>query len=470
MSNEVTSKKWQDDEALKRFQIIAPLLAEDIDSAKKQELRNQLAQTHQLSVRSLYRYEKSFNQSQFAGLKPMNREMRRSKSLPDNFDELVAEAIQLKREVPSRSVAQLILILEMEGRVAPGILKRSTLQRHLYKAGFGKKQMRKYNEARKSSSRRFCKPHRMMLAEADIKYGPKMAFGKDGKKIQTYLSVIIDNHSRLVLDARFYDNQEKEIIEDSYRRAILKFGKMDAAYHDRGSQYISTQLIKSLSSLGIKVLHAKPYSPSSKGGVEVFNRFVNAFLAEAKAQKVKTLDELNHFWDIWLEEYYHNKPHDGIAEYYKSLGSSVPSEGISPLQEWNRDSRVLTFIDAGVVGKAFLHHETRVVDNGACISFNGLKYETSTALIGATVDIAYDPMAPEVITVTYPGTQPIQAEPIKIGSFCDPKPDLPLCMLPEEPETSRFLEGLEQKRNHSRQMKADALSFGNYRKEGKPNV
>ena len=184
MSNEVTSKKWQDDEALKRFQIIAPLLAEDLDSAKKQEIRKQLAQTHQLSVRSLYRYEKSFNQSQFAGLKPMNREMRRSKSLPDNFDELVAEAIQLKREVPSRSVAQLILILEMEGRVAPGILKRSTLQRHLYKAGFGKKQMRKYNEARKSSSRRFCKPHRMMLAEADIKYGPKMAIGKDGKKIQ----------------------------------------------------------------------------------------------------------------------------------------------------------------------------------------------------------------------------------------------------------------------------------------------
>ena len=470
MTNEAKSKKWQDDEALKRFQIIAPLLDVDFDTAKKQELRKQLAKTHGLSVRSLYRYEKAFNLQQFAGLKPMNREMRRSANLPDNYDELVAEAIQLKREVPSRSVAQLILILEMEGRIVPGVLKRSTLQRHLYNAGFGKKQMRKYNEARKSSSKRFCKPHRMQLTQADIKFGPKLPIGKGGQKVQTYLSVIIDNHSKLVLDAKFYDNQEKAIIEDSYRRAILKFGKMDAAYNDRGAQYISTQLIQSLAKLGIKVLHAKPYSPQSKGGVEVFNRFVNAFLAEAKAQKIKTLEDLNHFFDIWLEEYYHNKPHDGIAEYYKSLGSQVPPEGISPQQEWNRDSRALTFIDAGVVGEAFLHHETRVVDKGACISFNGLKYETSTALIGATVDIAYDSMAPEEITVTYPGTEPIQAKPIRIGSFCDPKPDLPLCMLPEEPETSRFLEGLEQKRNRSRQMKADALSFGNYRKEVKDNV
>lgn len=86
---------------------------------------------------------------------------------------------------------------------------------------------------------------------------------------------------------------------------------------------------------------AKPYSPQSKGGVEVFNRFVNAFLAKASAQKIKTLEELNQFWDIWLDEYYHNKPHEGIEEYYKSLHSPVPPGGISPLQEWNRDSHPL---------------------------------------------------------------------------------------------------------------------------------
>jgi len=162
-------------------------------------------------------------------------------------------------------------------------------------------------------------------------------------------------------------------------------------------------------------------------------------------------------------------------EQYKNsvvvcLGSPVPKEGISPRQEWNRDSKPLLFLDASVVGKAFLHHEKREVDKGACISFQGLKYEASAALIGATVEIAYDPMAPQIITVTYPGIKPIEAKPLTIGSFCDLKPELPACMLPKEPETSRFLKGLERRHEENRQMKANALSFGAYRKEGRSDV
>jgi putative transposase len=242
MDTNAAAKQWQEEQALSRFRLITPLLEEGIDSAKKQALREQLAQIHQISTRSIYRYEKAYETGGFSSLKPMNREMRRAHTLPENFDELVSEAIHLKREVPTRSVAQIILILEMEGHVPPGILKRSTLQRHLYEAGFGKKQMRKYTEARKSSSKRFCKPHRMMLVEADIKYGLVLPVGRNGTMVQTYLSVIIDNHSRFVLDAKFYDNQRAEIVEDSYRRAILKHGKMLDTYHDNGKQYVSQQL------------------------------------------------------------------------------------------------------------------------------------------------------------------------------------------------------------------------------------
>ena len=470
MDNKQSTKQWQESEALKRFQIISPLLEETLDPAARQQLREKQAQHYQISVRSIYRYENAYRKSGFTGLKPMNREMRPSPSLPENFDELVSEAIQLKREVPSRSISQIILILEMEGRVAPGALKRSTLQRHVYDAGFGKKQMKKYMEAEKSSSKRFCKPHRMMLVEGDLKYGPILPIGKKGKPVQTYLSVLIDNHSRLVLSARFYDNARAEIVEDTCRKAILQYGSFHAAYFDNGKQYVSNQLIQSLSSLGIRVLYAKPYSPQSKGGVEVFNRFVNSFLAEVKVQKVRTLEELNHYWDIWLESYYHEKPHEGIAEYYKSLNHFVPESGISPRQEWNRDAKPLVFLDAATVGKAFLHHEKREVDKGGCLSFNGQKYEVSTALIGATVEISYDPMNPETLTVTYPGITPFEVHPLSIREYCDPKPEIPACMLPVEPESSRFLNSLEKQHEKNRQIRADALSFGNYRKEGTSHV
>lgn len=105
--------------------------------------------------------------------------------------------------MPEWSVAQIIYILEAEGLVAPGILKRSTLERHIYRAGYGQKQMQMYKEARNSSSKRFCKPHRMMLIQGDIKYGPKLPIGKNGTKVQTYLSSAIDDHSDICFPPGF---------------------------------------------------------------------------------------------------------------------------------------------------------------------------------------------------------------------------------------------------------------------------
>lgn len=359
-----TAKEWQEAEALKRFSMIPPLLQEDLDDAKRISLRKQIAEQNNISVRSLYRYEKAYRQNQFSGLKPVNRERRRSQKLPDNYEELVSEAIQLRREVPERSIEQIITILELEQRVAPGVLKRSTLERHVYQAGFGSKQMRMYLDARQSSSEHFCKPHRMMLLQGDIKYGPKLPIGKNGAMVQTYLSSAIDDHSRFVLASRFYDNQEETILEDTFHTVIMRSGKFDACYFDNGTQYIAKQLKLSFSRLGIRIAHAPVKSGKSKGKIEKFHQVVDTFIRESKLKKVKTLEELNRLWGIYLDEYYHKRPHDGIAEYYRSLRTEIPLEGITPLQEFNRDSRPLTYLDTAVVAEAFLHHETRKVDKG----------------------------------------------------------------------------------------------------------
>ena len=142
--------KWQEEQALQRYQLIAPLLDESLDNAKRIQMREAVAEQNGLSPRTLYRYEAAYRKGGFSGLKPQDRESKRSPKLPENFDELLEQAIQLKREVPKRSVRQIIYILELEGRVAPGVLKRSTMERYLYKAGFGVRQMQMYNDARKS--------------------------------------------------------------------------------------------------------------------------------------------------------------------------------------------------------------------------------------------------------------------------------------------------------------------------------
>ena len=196
-TKDVTS--WQDEEAAKRFQLISSYISDDMDPSKRAQLRREVAASNSISERTLMRYEAAWRRGQFTALRPKDRKMPLSSRLPSNFDELMAEAIQLKKEVPARSVNRIILILEMEGRVAPGVLKRSTVQRHLFEAGFGVKQMKRYTESRNASSRRYCKPHRMMLAQCDLKYGLKLPIGPDNKPVQTYLSVLIDDHSRFLL-------------------------------------------------------------------------------------------------------------------------------------------------------------------------------------------------------------------------------------------------------------------------------
>ncbi len=326
-------KKWQDEEALKRYRMIAPLLDADMDEGRKQQLRDEIAEKSGISKRSLYRYEGRYRDSGFDGLRPMARTKKRQQRLPGNFDEIMAQAVQLKREVPKRSVRQIIKILELEGWAAPGILKQATMQRHLYDAGLGRKQMKRYAEKRAVSSRRFCRPHRMELLQGDIKYGPQLRT-TDGTLVKTYLSTLIDDHSRYVVQSEFYDSQRQEIVEDTFHKAVLKAGKFDCAYLDNGAQYTAGHLGKACAKLGIRLVHAKPGACQSKGKVEKFHQKVDQFIAAVRAAHVHSVEELNSRWKVFLEQEYQKEAHAGLREYYESYGVEVAPAGITPEQEW----------------------------------------------------------------------------------------------------------------------------------------
>ena len=242
-------KKWQDEEALKRYRMIAPLLDEEMDEGKRQQLREEAAERNGVSKRSLYRYEAGYRREGFEGLRPKERRKKRVQGLPENYEEILEQAVQLRREVPKRSVRQIIKILELEGWAGPGVLKQSTMQRHLYEAGLGKKQMRRYAEKRETTSRRFCRPHRMEVLQGDIKYGPEIRT-MEGDLIKTYLSTLIDDHSRYIVQSEFYDNQRQEIVEDTFHKAVLKAGRFDCAYLDNGAQYTGEHLLKACAKIG----------------------------------------------------------------------------------------------------------------------------------------------------------------------------------------------------------------------------
>ncbi len=271
-------KKRQNEETLKRCRMTAPLLDEGLDEGKRRQMREEAAEKNGITKRSLYRYEAGYRDSGFEGLHPMSRTKKRMQRLPDNFDEVLEQAVQLKREVPKRSVRRIIKIPELEGWAAPGVLKQSAMQRHLYEPGLGKKQMKRYTEKRATSSRRFCRPHRMELLQGDVKYGPDIRTA-DGELIKTHLSSLIDGHSWYIAQPEIYDNQRQEIAEDTFHKAVLKAGKFDCAYLDHGVQHTASHLGKACAKLGIRIVHAKPDACRSKGKIE---KFLLLYLSDSK--------------------------------------------------------------------------------------------------------------------------------------------------------------------------------------------
>lgn len=444
-------KKSMEDVAAARFEIISPLLNASLDPVARIEKQKEVSWHCGTSYRTIGRWLKSYAAHGFAGLKPKKTCPKTGSALPKNYAEIVEAAITLRRECPSRSVRDIIQILELEGIAEKGTLSRSTLQRYLQKEGFGMRQIRMYAQ-HDAASRRFAKYHRCMLYQGDIKYGPYLPVGKDGQKKQTYLAAWIDDATRFVVGARFYTNQKVDSIEDTLREAILTYGKPEAIYVDNGKQYRSTWLQRACARLGIKLLHAKPYHPEGKGKIEAFNRRLDSFLAEIALQKPNSLEELNHYLTVWLQEKYHKDPHAGLS-------------GVSPETAYLTDKRPLFFPDIEACREAFLHTETREVDKAGCISFDGHKYEVGLKLVGRKVAVLYDATWKSEVEIHHTDFPAFKAKRLQIRENCDQPKLFPEATQPIETKYSRLLTGLDKKSVKVHKPAPVATSFRSMAKE-----
>ena len=440
--------------AAERMQLLAPLLAEGLDNAKAKQIKESICRQTGLSDRTLRRYLEKYRKEGFEGLKPRGKGRNTTdEAIPVH---ILEQAILLRREVPTRSISQIIQILEWEGRVETGQIKRSTLQEKMAQKGFSTRHMHMYADTG-VAARRFQQRHRNQLWHSDIKFGPYLPIGVDGAKKQVYLVTFVDDATRYVLHGQFYPVLDQVIVEDCFRQAVLKHGVPESVYFDNGKQYRTKWMTRACSKLGIKLLFAKPYSPEATGKVERFNRVVDSFLAESHLEKPQTLDRLNELFDVWLSECYQNKPHSALG-------------GKSPYTAFQSDSKSLKFLSSEIITNAFLHCEERKVDKAGCISFMSKKYEVGLQFIGCKVDVVYDPADISELTIEYEGHKPFQVRELVIGPRAGQRPKLPDYTQIEIAECSRLLAAAELKSQERKEQQAHAVSYRTVKKEADANV
>jgi len=249
----------QTETMLTRYSIISPLLTEGLEAAEKRRRRNVILQGGAMSERTLRRFLEAYRMNGLEGLRPKLRsDQGARRALPDVIYE---QAAALKEELPQRSISRVLDILEGERQIAPGQIARSTLSRHLAKEGLTQRTV-----ASTGKSRRFQKEHRNTLWQTDIKYGPYIPHPTDPKrKLRTYLLLFIDDATRLICHGEFYSDQKLPILEDCFRKALLKRGLPDSVYVDNGKIFISRWFRYACARMNIRHISTRPYSPESKG-------------------------------------------------------------------------------------------------------------------------------------------------------------------------------------------------------------
>ena len=420
-----------------RMRLIAPLLSPALDCAQIKQLKEELSKANGISQRTLERYCKQYLEGGYEGLMPSGKQTTTFK-IPE---EIVQEAIQLRRELPSRSIPTIIRILEAEGKVAPGFLKRTTLQDALARAGYSASMMKIYQD-NGYASQRFQRAHRHDLWQGDIKYGPTLMIA--GKPTPTYFSCLLDDATRYILHAEFYASMEQFVVEDTLHKAIMKYGIPRRLYFDNGSQYKNQWMKRACGILGIRLIYAKPRNPQGKGKQERFNHTLDAFLEEISLCLPGSVEELNVKFNAWLSECYHSVVHSAL--------------GTTPEIAFKSDSMPPQFLDSAVLARAFLHSEQRKADKSGCISFGGNKYDLGVRFAGRTVDVVYDPANVEMLTIEVKGELPFPVHKLQIGEHVAPRPAR---MKPERIETnhSRLLDAAVKASQKKELSRVRAISY-----------
>jgi putative transposase len=426
----MTRQKSREATAYARARILAPLLNGTPDRALRAQILKTISQENGVSERTLRRWLTAYAQNGFEGLLPAKRDLSVLRVIPES---VVDMAVTLRREVPERSVADIIRLLEYEGYIEEGSVKRSTLQDQLCRRGYGTRQLAMYRSAGVGAARRFERTGRNSLWQADIKYLLVLPATSKGPARQLYASAFIDDATRMVTGIRVYDRQDVHCVLDCFRHAMESYGVPDRLFTDNGRVYIGRQLKQTCTKLAISLLRTRPYAAQAKGKVEALNRTLEKFVVEEKLEHPSSVEQVQHDLDCWMESFYYDVPHSAL-------------NGKTPRQAFRENRKIQRFVSADELNRAFRTTESRLVDKTGCLAFGGRKWEAGPEYIGFKVDVSYASDNPTELIVEYPHMEPKVIHELRIGEHTTerrkPRPFI-------DANGSRILEAARQRKENS---------------------
>lgn len=320
---------------------------------------------------SLSTLRRKYNRYKNMGFTYLKRKVRDdSGSHRAHNPEMVKKAIELKRELPTRSATTINYILLRNYNYQ---IPSSTLYRYFRAEGVTKT---KLGVSKRKVRKRWTKslPNEMWVG--DFEEGP---YVQEGQKTRpTYLSAFIDVNSRFIVYARYHLRQNLEVLMESLINGWLLHGLPETLYLDNAKVYQSDMLKAACISHRIKLIYRPKGDPATGGIIERWFKTVqDQFESEVRAGEILTLKELNLAFSSWISNCYHKRKHSAIKQ--------------TPVEKYNSVKICKRKIDLYNAFKAFAKTSQRKVNKDfSDVRINNRFYRVDKKLRGDKIKVLYN--------------------------------------------------------------------------------
>lgn len=400
--------------ALARYQVVSAYVAAELHRGQRRAFLEHLArrtwtgpdgQPMRVKAETIRVWIRQYRKGGFEALFDKDRPQPGVQAIPL---ELVEKACTFKRHVPERTLDTLIRILEDLGHAPQGLIRRSTLHRALQARGLSRRPPTRHST---EDLDRWEAANPNDLWQSDMRSGPWLPDpNRPGKMRRAWLFAFLDDHSRLVLDARFSFKEDLPTLELCFRRAVQKWGLPRKCYFDNGAVYRAHHVRLICARLDIQdPIFTTVERPEGHGKIEALNRLLLSFLAEVKASPIQTLDELNEALWAWLDTQYQEVPHGETGE--------------PPLRRWRAALDRIRYADEEALRLAFLWSERRTTDKAGVFSMFGVRYQVGPTLSRRKIEVRFDPEALHEVEVWSNRKFAERARPLDVHPWRRPKPE-----------------------------------------------
>lgn len=326
-----------------------------------------------------------------AQLQPESRERGFALALDADQRRLL---LDVRRAYPTASAELILAEAVRNGVVAEGAVSTPTLRRLFRVHGLGRGSLNR--EARRATRRRWQAREAGDLWHGDVCH--VSALTRSGLRRTWRVHGLLDDRSRYGIGLDVYETETEADLLRVFCTALMQHPAPGVFFVDNGACYRGEVLATLMQRLEVRLVHARPYDPQSRGLMERFWRTMRQQCTDHLGP-IDTAGQLKNVLWAWLDSY-HRRPHGGLM-------------GQRPRDIYLRETQGKPTRTAAGIARSLEITRRRRIRKDATLSVDGVLFETEGWLAGRTLEIRVCGLSGALLGAQHDG------KPVEVGP-CDP--------------------------------------------------